>query len=361
MLDVNVGARGGAPTKSSPAGRGLGEGKDAFATFQQFNQSATKVLLSQATYANWLANRPYRSQRRPFFNEDYGDDWPDQCRATALPKTAQLIKHGWGQLFSAALKKSGSLKMRGYLRELTKADAPLKDIAAPRLVEVDQLVIKYYFAQAKALLRKHNFAATKAKYKQIIAEYPDSDAARRAEMELPKVVPVEVNYFQKQGELNFHPERKIGVPQKKAAVYYEKMYKADDSTGPKADIALYYWARALGTEGKVKQEVKLLQRHLNTFPRSKMRAQAMYLLGFTYCNHLMRDYKRGLPVLMQVVRDFPRSPEAPESLWAAAAVLAWQKQYARAISLLQQLKRDYPQSPRSKWVDDLIAEYKEAM
>src|SRR5690606_39275837 len=127
-----------------------------------------------------------------FFNEDYGDDWPDQCRASLLPKMPQMISNGWEEFFPAALKKSGSLKMRGYLRELTKEDAPLKDIAAPRLVEVDALVIKYYFAQAKVLLGKHQFDATRKMYRRIIAEYPDSAAASRAEAELPRVVPVAV-------------------------------------------------------------------------------------------------------------------------------------------------------------------------
>src|SRR5690606_3259808 len=137
--------------------------------------------------------------------------------------------------------------------------------------------------------------------------------------------------------------------------FYEKMYKKDDPDGARADYALYYWARALGTEGKAKQEVKLLQQHLTDFPKSKMRAQAMYLLGFTYCNHLLSNYKEGVPILLQVVHDFPRSPEAPEALWHAAGVLTWTKQYDQAISLLQQLKKNYPKSPRYKWVDDEIA------
>lgn len=135
------------------------------------------------------------------------------------------------------------------------------------------------------------------------------------------------------------------------------MFK-EDETGPKADIALYYWARALGTEGKIKEEVKLLQQHLATFKDSKVRSQVMYLLGFTYCNHQLRDYKRGVPLLLQVAEDFPHDKTAPEAIWNAAYILAWNKQYQKAISLLQQLKRQYPQSKRTAHADKWIAEYR---
>jgi len=338
----------------------LGEGKDAFATFQQFNQSATKVLLSQATYANWLANRPYRSQRRPFFNEDYGDDWPDQCRATALPKTAQLIKNGWEQLFPAALKKSGSLKMRGYLRELTKTDAPLKDIAAPRLVEVDQLVIKYYFAQAKVLLRKHQFDATRKMYKRIIAEYPSDPAAKRAEKEMGGISRIAVNYYKKEGDRNWNSVGHMGVPQKKSQEFYRAMYK-ENPDGSQADYALYYWARALGTVGKIKEEIKLLKQHLGKFPKSKIRSKVLYELGFVYAGLPINDHKKGIEIFEEVVNTYPHSKEAPESLWHEAFLFAIDQHFDKAIPLLQQLKAQYPKSLRTQWVDVWVAKYQKIL
>lgn len=350
---------GETPEKVLPSTGEMPEPRDPFTTFQQFNKTSLKVLFTQVAFAKWLANRPYRSQRRIFLNEDYGDDTPDKRRASVLPRTAKLINDGWEQLFPVALKKSGSLKMRKYLRTLTSDDSSLRDIAAPRLAEVDQLVIKSYFAQAKVLLRKHNFAATRKKYKQIIAEYPNSDASQRAEAELPKIVPVEVNYYKKEGDANFHPT-KIGVPQKKAAIFYEKMYKADDS-GSLADVALYYWARALSTEGKAKQTVQLLEQHLIKFPKSKIRDKAMYLLGFTYADHQIRNYKKGVPLLLQVAKEFPQSEEAPEALWNAAFVLGWNQQFREAVPLLKQLKEHYPQSPRTKFADKWITKFQETM
>jgi TolA-binding protein len=250
--------------------------------------------------------------------------------------------------------------MRKYLRTLTTDDSSLRDIAVPRLAEVDQLVIKSYFAQAKVLLARHNFDGARAKYKLIISEYSGTDSAHKAEMELQNVTPISVRYFKKEGDANFHPEVKIGVPQDKAAIFYEKMYKADDS-GPLADVALYYWARALSTEGKAKQAVQLLEQHLVKFPKSKeTRAKAMYLLGFTYVDHQLRNYKKGIPLLLQVAKDFPDDANAPEALWAAAFVLGWNRQFAQAILLLQQLKK-YPKSPRAKYADQWIAKYQDVM
>jgi TolA-binding protein len=136
------------------------------------------------------------------------------------------------------------------------------------------------------------------------------------------------------------------------------MYQ-EDKDGPKADLALYNWARALGTSGKTKEEVNLLQQHLKEFPKSKVRAEAMYLLGFTYCNQQLRDYKDGIPLLLQVAKDYPQSAEAPEALWNAAFVLGWNKQYQQAVPLLQQLKKEYPKSPRAKWADEWISKYTE--
>jgi TolA-binding protein len=332
---------------------------NTFTDFQNFSQSSLEVLSTQIAFAEWLANRPNKYQRREFHEDNYGDE-PDQLRASVLPKTGQLIEDGWRQLFPAALKKSGALAMRAYLRTLLTNDSSLQDIVTPRLAEVDKLIIASYFAQAKVLLAKDDFAGTRSKYKQIIAEYPDSDASHLAETQLPKVVPVAVNYYQKVADDNFHPAAKIGVPQDKAADYYSRMYQ-EDKDGPKADLALYNWARALGTSGKTKEEVNLLQQHLKEFPKSKVRAEAMYLLGFTYCNQQLRDYKDGIPLLLQVAKDYPQSAEAPEALWNAAFVLGWNKQYQQAVPLLQQLKKEYPKSPRAKWADEWISKYTEGM
>src|SRR5690606_20597913 len=78
-MKTNVGAQHAAPTNA-----------DAFANFQQFNQSAKKVLLTQKQYANWLLNRPYPYQRRDFYIDECYCRIPDQLRASVLPKTAQL-------------------------------------------------------------------------------------------------------------------------------------------------------------------------------------------------------------------------------------------------------------------------------
>jgi TolA-binding protein len=213
-----------------------------------------------------------------------------------------------------------------------------------------QCIVDGYNYQFQKALAAHQFTQARGYLQKIIDQYPDTAYAAAAQKQLQKTVPVAVNYYQKVADASFHPAAKIGVPQNKAADYYARMFHEDEK-GIKADVALYYWARALGTEGKVKQEVQLLQQHLKTFPQSQQRAPALYLLGFTYCNHQLRNYKAGIPLLLLVAKDFPKSAEAPEALWAAAFVLSTNKQYQQAIPLLQQLKKDYPKSPRSKWAD----------
>lgn len=237
--------------------------------------------------------------------------------------------------------------MRKYLRSLTTDDSFLKEMAELRLAQVDQLVIKQYFAQAKALLHKHDFAGTRKKYKQIIAEYPDSDASRRAEAELPKVVPVAVNYYQKEGDKNFNPGKQIGVPQGKAREFYEKMYN-EDPDGGKADYAVYYWARALGTEGKFKEALQKLHGFEEKFPRSKLHSKALFLEGFLNGDNHVKKISRAAQLMEQTAQQYPETDEAPEALWYGAFYHAQLNQFPQAIACLEELK-GYPKSPRTKY------------
>jgi len=219
-------------------------------------------------------------------------------------------------------------------------------------------VVDGYNYQADQNLERHRFEQARTYLHKIIDTYPRTEYADAARKKLEETVSVAVRYYHTIAKKNFQPLGHIGIAQNKAAIYYKRMYE-ENKKGPMASLALYYWARALGTEGKVKQEVKLLQQHLVAFPHSEVRSRAMYLLGFTYCNNQLRDYKRGIPLLLQVAADFSRDKVAPEALWNAAYILGWEKQYAKAIPLLQQLKRQYPDSPRAKWVDQWIAKYQE--
>lgn len=61
--------------------------QNPFTAFQQFNQSALKVLSTQKSYAYSLSHHPNIHYRREFYlDEDYGGTL-DQTRATALPRT----------------------------------------------------------------------------------------------------------------------------------------------------------------------------------------------------------------------------------------------------------------------------------
>jgi len=342
-----------APTAANGAA-----GSDAFAAFQQFNTTSIKVLSTQVDFAKWLLNRPHKYQRRIFLNEDYGDSQPEQYRASMLPRMDKLVEKGWADLFPAALKKSGSLKMRAYLRELTNPDSLLKETAAPRLVEVDQLVIKSYFYQAKVLLNKQNFDAARKMYRRIIAEYPDSAASRRAEEELPRVVSAATKFYKVEGDKNFHPDKQFGVPQTKALEYFEKMYN-EDPENASAEYALYYWARALGTEGKVKKEVELLQLHLSKFPKSKLRAKTLYLLAFTYGNNPLAQHDKAIVIYQDIVSSYPRTEEASEALWQIAFLEGVNSRFDKAIAACRMLVAQYPKSYRYKVAKEWEGRYGE--
>lgn len=226
-------------------------------------------------------------------------------------------------------------------------------------VLLTQCIVDGYNYQSQKALKAHQFKLARGYLQKIIDQFPDTAFAATAQKQLTKTVPIAVRYYRKVADANFHPTR-IGVPQHKASIYYERMYN-ENREGFMADYALYHWARALGTEGKTKEEIQLLQQHLAQFPQSKLRADAMYLLGFTYISHRLRDYKRGIPLLLQVAKDFSENPLAAESLWNAAFALGWNKQYQQAIPLLQQLKKNYSNSPRAKYADQWIAKYKEEL
>lgn len=235
---------------------------------------------------------------------------------------------------------------------------------SPQAPEIKELltrcIVDGYTYQCSIAMRKRQFKTARSYLHKIIDQYPQTSYATAAQKQLEATVPIAVNYFKKLADKHFHPYGNIGVPQKKAASYYERMYQEAAPTGLKADYALYYWARALGTEGQVEKEVQLLDLHLKKFTKSDLRSEVMYLLGFTYCNNVLRNYKEGIPLLLQVAKDFPRSKQAPEALWNASFILGWNKQYDKAILLLQRLKEGYPKSPRAQWVDMWTAKYKEA-
>jgi TolA-binding protein len=320
---------------------------DALAALKAITPQAGSTLRTQSEYADWLANHPSLHARRDFSEDNFGGQ-PDQIRAAALPSTPALAEGAWDALLPAATQK-GAVATRDYLRGIaaqagSTSDAPFAEIALRKLVAIDALIVKSYFAQAQSLLKANNFNGVRSKYKQIIAEYPDTPAAVQAEAQFPQVTRVAVAYYKAEGARNFQPVNQIGKPQTKSREFFQNLLQED----PDSDYALYYHSRALATENKIPQALKELQTFDEKHASSPLRASALFLRGFLLASQKPRDYKGALALMDKVATEFPKSDEAPEALFYSATYLAWQSRFPEAVERLQQIEK-YPKSIRHKW------------
>lgn len=86
-----------------------------------------------------------------------------------------------------------------------------------------------------------------------------------------------------------------------------------------------------------------------TCSNSPLRVKAMYLLGFFYGTQTIRKRGEAIKWMERVVKEYPNSKEAPESLWHIAFYYSWtDRQFDKGIPYLKQLQEQYPQSPRWK-------------
>jgi tetratricopeptide (TPR) repeat protein len=358
---------------------------DALAALKQVTAEAGSTLQIQREYANFLANRKSLHARRAFDEKQFGGQ-PDQVRASALSSTPDLLASAWQTLLPPATKKN-ILATRDFLRGLiaeggssprvpasplprvpasplprvpasplprisqvgSTPDAPLALLAAAQLPAIDALIVKTYFAQAQSLLKANNFQGARAKYKQIIAEYPDTPDARKAEGELPKIVPVEVQFYRAEGDSNFKPKTHVGIPQTKAREAYAKMLTADRD-GPQADYALLHLGRAYGTEGKFREAIAQLRALGKAQPDSEQAPQAAFLIGF-YLG-AQKQYGAAITQLDKAATYYAKSPFAAESLWFAAYFSLLHHQPQKGLAFLERLQK-YPDSPRFRHIPEL--------
>lgn len=342
---------------------------------------------------------------------EFSSPTPDQLRAAALPTITQLVARANDALLPSAIKTEGAKPVREYLRGLTRNNGPFASYASFKLISIDRDIVTQYRTDAKkawdakqwgaaraafavliseyagtdvarqakddmrrmivlqykdeaaVALAAKNFDAAKGSYRQLIAEYGDSDDAIWAEAQLKEIVPIAVTYYKEEGTRNFRPGQpdQHGVPQSKGREFFEKMYR-EDPEGPQASYALYYWSRALGTEGKIAQAIPQLKQLLAKFPDSDEAARTLYLLGFYHAGKQIKSYDVALAYLAQVSQKYPSSPEAAEALWLSAFTLRFNlKRNADAIACLEQLKKQCPLSPRCKFVDEVIGDCRKSM
>lgn len=288
---------------------------------------------------------------------------PDQLRAAALPSVLQLVENAYNEILPGAIAKNGAKGVRAHLRELAD-NAHFTALAQKLLQGIDESLIKNYFAQYQRHLQNKNFDAARAVLKTIQAEYPGSAAARRAEAEFPKIVPVAVAYYKSEGEKHYQPQvrSQFGKPQTKAAEYYAKMYreaKGNEALAAQAETALLHWSKALGTTGKVPQAIGNLQQLLRDNPRSSQAAEAKFQLGFMLGSNGQRKYKDAVAWMQKVWTEHPRSPQAPDALWHAAFYELWQNRAAEGLPYLEKVLKEYPNSPRAKHAPKWIERFRQ--
>jgi TolA-binding protein len=340
---------------------------DDFASLKQITGDSLTTLTAQREYARWLSSRSDRYNARTFDEARMGSQ-PDQRRASALPRTLALLKSAWDALLEKSLQKAGATALREWLRSLSQPDAPFSKQALYRLQTIDQLIIKQYFAEAQNAMNAKNFDAARAKYRQVMAEYSGTDAAKRAEEALPEIVPVAVNYYKTEGEQNFRasdPDQFM-KPQTRSREFYERAYK-EDPDGPQAAEMLYGWAKGLATEkGRVPDATKLMEQWMTKYPQDHpMRVQAMWQLAFFYAAQFKR-YGDGVKLMEQIVREYPGTHEAAESLWHAAFLQIGiadgrREGYEKGLPYLEKYLKEYPKEWRWPYAQDWINRFKEKL
>lgn len=325
---------------------------DAFASLKQITRDALATLTAQREYARWLVahSDPHNPK---IYDEAMMGSQPDQRRASVLPSTLTLVEEAWDKLLEPALKKAGARPMREWLRGLSTPEAPLARQALYRLQNIDQLIIKQLFAEAQNLMNAKNFDGARAKYRQIMAEYSGTEAAKQAEEALPKIVPIAVAHYKNEGDKHYRPQApdQFYVPQVQATEYYAKMYnEAKDVPGmeAQADYAFFKWSEALATHGdeKTRQAMLQLEEHLRRYPKSEMRPKALFLLGLINANYGVNRPEQAIKYFKQLLSEYPRTDEAPHGLWITGIVHAVNNRFAEAIAAFEQLQKDYPQNPR---------------
>ena len=255
---------------------------DALAALQEMTAAAQTAFASQREYSRWVESLSDSHNLRAFEEGRFGGE-PDGLRASALPSTLSLLEGAWETL--APQSEAGGL--RAFLRAQVAAGGAIETLARRFLENSDALLITQFFGEAQTFSEAKNFDGARSKFRQIIAEWPDSQSSLRAEEELSRLAPLAVEYYQAEGEKNFAPlaPGQFMKGQDKAAEYFAAMLaeiNGDSALADQADKALLGLARAQSTQGKLDEAVANLQTLLQTFPGSENASEAQYYLGFIW-------------------------------------------------------------------------------
>jgi len=392
--------------------------KPSIVQLQSLVDAAQKYFSAKRQYEQSLFNQ---SQERQF--NSGGTFSQEEPFAMPTPSVQSILIEVFQNAISPQNINAASLADLMHLRDLLRRlktldqghlsgvvwlyDSPLPGFAEKYLTSINTLIIKKSLASANTLRKKHQYAAAQKIYKDLLTDYtgapdgarikvllddtvvddynyqagvafakhdyktgrsalmhivtlfPDTDYARKAQTAIDGAVSVSVKYFRSQGDKLFHPEGNIGVPQSKARLYYSLMYESDPE-GAQADYAYYYWCEALGTEAKTQEAISKLKQFAAKFPQSKLLPKAYFLTGFILGAAPSCRYDEAAVWLEMVVRQFPKSKEAPEALWYLSFFNAAKGDAAAIMKWTKLLADNYPKSTRAsaarKWYEKLKTE-----
>ena len=336
---------------------------DALAALRQVTADARAAFTSQQHYAAWVAAQSDQYNIRVFEDGRLGDE-PDGIRASALPHTLWLLESAWEKYIPLAATQNAFV-LRQWLGEELALGGALEVTARRHLETIDALLIEVLFNDAQVLMASNNFDGARTKFRQVVAEWPGSESALRAETELSKIAPLAVEYFRVEGHKSFAPEAagQFRKPQNEAAEYFAQMLKeieSDAALSGQSDEALLGLALARSTQGQLPEAISHLQKLLEAYPRSERAAQAQFQLGFILGGNTQRQYDAAVDAMQKVWTDFPQSEFAASALWHAAFFRAFQNRHAEGLPFLEKLQQEYSGDARARHAAKWISIFRES-
>jgi TolA-binding protein len=167
-------------------------------------------------------------------------------------------------------------------------------------------------------------------YRQIIANYPDSPFAYKAELGISKT---KVLYLIVAQDFNA------------AGQALDEMVAAFPNH-PNLGDELYWIGRAYGYWERHEEEKNAYQQIIQNHPDNQYADRAR--LGFAKANVqslvMSQDYDGAKKALDRLIADFPEHPDLPETLYWIAERYAWSDRYQEAKNIQQKIAKDFPDS-----------------
>lgn len=116
-----------------------------------------------------------------------------------------------------------------------------------------------------------------------------------------------------------------------------------DRFGLNTTEAIMEEADQLVREGEYREAEAFYKKLLNNNPEPNLRLRILAKLSDLYLS--IRKRKEAIPLLGQIARDYPKSPEAPKAIYQIGWVLWNRHDNAQALDYFRQIMERYPTSP----------------